>query len=291
MGTTSLSFARVRSSHRKTKMIALPKTQLIQALTKAVPRGNAASVSAVAACASSKVSDVVVQPPPQKYTNYSLSKDVTLGALRVSNSLAGTSQVRFAHTDLKVPDFTEYRKENVKSANASHKGTDSERKMTSYLIVGAGSVATVYGAKALVHTAIGNLSPAADVVALSKIEIKLSDIPEGRSMTFKWRGKPLFLRHRTDEEIATEQAVDIASLRDGQSDEERVKNPKFLIVIGVCTHLGCVPIADAGDFGGYYCPCHGSHYDGSGRIRKGPAPLNLEVPFYEFLDDNTVVVG
>merc|ERR1711971_567428 len=221
--------ARVRSSQRKTKMIALPKTQLIQALTKTVPRGNAASVPAVAACASSKVSDVVVQPPPQKYTNYSLSKDVTLGALRVSNSLAGTSQVRFAHTDLKVPDFTEYRKENVKSANASHKGTDSERKMTSYLIVGAGSVATVYGAKALVHTAIGNLSPAADVVALSKIEIKLSDIPEGRSMTFKWRGKPLFLRHRTDEEIATEQAVDIASLRDGQSDEERVKNQNFLL--------------------------------------------------------------
>jgi len=159
------------------------------------------------------------------------------------------------------------------------------------MVVGAGAVATVYGAKAIVRSLVANLSPAADVVAMSKIEIKLADIPEGRSMTFKWRGKPLFLRHRTDEEIANEAAVDISGLRDPQTDEERVKNPKFLVLLGVCTHLGCVPIADAGDFGGYYCPCHGSHYDGSGRIRKGPAPLNLEVPPYDFLDEGTLVVG
>merc|ERR1712061_534869 len=138
---------------------------------------------------------------------------------------------------------------------------------------------------------ISNLAPAADLVALSKIEIKLSAIPEGRSMTFKWRGKPLFLRHRTDEEIATEAAVDHTALRDPQTDEERVKNPKFLVLLGVCTHLGCVPIANAGAFGGYYCPCHGSHYDCSGRIRKGPAPLNLEVPEYEFPEEGLVVVG
>ena len=96
---------------------------------------------------------------------------------------------------------------------------------------------------------------------------------------------------RGAEEIAVEEAVDVTTLRDPQADSERVKNPEWLIILGVCTHLGCVPIANAGEFGGYYCPCHGSHYDASGRIRKGPAPLNLEVPYYEFPDDSTVVVG
>lgn len=102
----------------------------------------------------------------------------------------------------------------------------------------AGAVACVYGAKAIVRGIVSNLSPAADVVALSKIEIKLSDVPEGRSMTFKWRGKPLFVRHRTDEEIEVEAAVDVSSLRDPQTDAERVKDPKFLVLVGVCTHLG-----------------------------------------------------
>ena len=98
-------------------------------------------------------------------------------------------------------------------------------------------------------------------------------------MTFKWRGKPLFIRHRTAAEIEAEVSCDPATLRDPQSDAERVKDPEWLVILGVCTHLGCVPIANAGEFGGYYCPCHGSHYDASGRIRKGPAPLNLEVSF------------
>ena len=101
----------------------------------------------------------------------------------------------------------------------------------------------------------------------------------GKNMTFKWRGKPLFIRHRTAAEIEAEVSCDPATLRDPQSDAERVKDPEWLVILGVCTHLGCVPIANAGEFGGYYCPCHGSHYDASGRIRKGPAPLNLEVSF------------
>ena len=96
---------------------------------------------------------------------------------------------------------------------------------------------------------------------------------------------------RTAEEIDVENAVDVSTLRDPQTDSERVQKPDYLVVLGVCTHLGCVPIANAGDFGGYYCPCHGSHYDCSGRIRKGPAPLNLEVPFYEFPEENLLVVG
>merc|ERR1712113_36627 len=128
-----------------------------------------------------------------------------------------------------------------------------------------------------------------DVLALAKIEIKLGDIPEGKNMTFEWRGKPLFIRHRTAAEIEREEAVALSELRDPETDAQRVQDSEWLVVIGVCTHLGCVPIADAGDYGGYYCPCHGSHYDGSGRIRRGPAPLNLEVPPYQVKADKLVV--
>uniref|UniRef100_A0A8C3P376 Cytochrome b-c1 complex subunit Rieske, mitochondrial n=1 Tax=Cyanoderma ruficeps TaxID=181631 RepID=A0A8C3P376_9PASS len=155
----------------------------------------------------------------------------------------------------------------------------------------ATGVATAYVAKNVVTQFISSLSASADVLALSKIEIKLSDIPEGKNVAFKWRGKPLFVRHRTQAEISQEAEVDLSQLRDPQHDLDRVKKPEWVILVGVCTHLGCVPIANSGDFGGYYCPCHGSHYDASGRIRKGPAPLNLEVPFYQFVGDDTVVVG
>ena len=123
------------------------------------------------------------------------------------------------------------------------------------------------------------------------MEVDLSAIPVGKNATIKWRGKPLFVRHRHQDEIDQVRAVATESLRDPESDEDRVTDPKFLVVLGVCTHLGCVPIANSGDFGGYYCPCHGSHYDASGRIRKGPAPLNLEVPPYEFTTETTMVVG
>lgn len=153
------------------------------------------------------------------------------------------------------------------------------------------TAATAYGAKSVVTQFVSSMSASADVLALAKIEIKLSDIPEGKSVTFKWRGKPLFVRHRTGAEVATEQGVNVGELRDPQQDSERTQRPEWLVVLGVCTHLGCVPIANAGDFGGYYCPCHGSHYDASGRIRKGPAPLNLEVPAYTFPDDNLLIVG
>ncbi|XP_068224210.1 cytochrome b-c1 complex subunit Rieske, mitochondrial-like [Palaemon carinicauda] len=157
------------------------------------------------------------------------------------------------------------------------------------LTIPGGTVSGIYAAKSIVTEFISSMAASADVLALAKIEIKMDDIPEGKSITFQWRGKPLFVRHRTDDEIATEGAVDVASLRDPETDEQRCPDSKWLVVLGVCTHLGCVPIADAGDFGGYYCPCHGSHYDGAGRIRKGPAPLNLEIPPYEFQGDLLVV--
>jgi ubiquinol-cytochrome c reductase iron-sulfur subunit len=107
----------------------------------------------------------------------------------------------------------------------------------------------------------------------------------------KWRGKPVFIRHRTADEIKEAEDAKWESLRDPEPDSARVKNPEWLIMLGVCTHLGCVPIGEAGDFGGWFCPCHGSHYDISGRIRKGPAPLNLEIPEYDFPSDTSLVIG
>lgn len=199
--------------------------------------------------------------------------------------------LRLAHTDIKIPDFSDYRRPDVMDPNESSQGSSEGRRVFSYLVTGGTTVVGVYAAKTVVTQFVSSMSASADVLALSKIEIKLSEIPEGKNMTFKWRGKPLFVRHRTEKEISTEEAVNMAELRDPQHDKDRVLNPRWVIVLGVCTHLGCVPIANAGDYGGYYCPCHGSHYDASGRIRKGPAPLNLEVPYYEFPDDDTVVVG
>jgi len=201
------------------------------------------------------------------------------------------AQTRLLHTDVKMPDFSGYRRSSVKNPNKSSAESEDERKLFSYLIVAGCATPLVVGAKTLVTDFIVTMSATKDVLALAKIEVKLGDIPEGKSMTIKWRGKPLFVRHRTAQEIEREQNVDVGSLRDPQHDSVRIKKPEWLVLLGVCTHLGCVPIANAGEFGGYYCPCHGSHYDASGRIRKGPAPLNLEVPTYEFLDDNTLVVG
>lgn len=143
---------------------------------------------------------------------------------------------------------------------------------------------------------IDSMNPAADVLALSSIEVDLGPIREGQAITVKWRGKPVFIRRRSADEIKAARAVDQADLKDPQPDEERVQQPEWLIMVGVCTHLGCIPLGQktgepTGDFGGWFCPCHGSHYDTSGRIRKGPAPKNLEVPHYTFLDDSTVRIG
>jgi ubiquinol-cytochrome c reductase iron-sulfur subunit len=140
---------------------------------------------------------------------------------------------------------------------------------------------------------VNSLNPAADVLALSSTEVDISSVPEGQLITVMWRGKPVFIRHRTQAEIQQARAVKTTDLPDPQSDKDRTKDGKeaWLIVIGVCTHLGCVPMGYKGDFGGWLCPCHGSHYDTSGRIRKGPAPLNLAVPPYQFLSDTLIRIG
>lgn len=234
---------------------------------------------------------IIVPPPIEPRTSYSMSINLPTGPIHTVSGPGVTTHVRFAHTDIQVPDFSAYRRNDVQDSTAVSRSSEDSRKSFTYLVIGGGTVVGAYAAKTLVTEFISSMSATADVLALAKIEIKLGDIPEGKSVTFKWRGKPLFIRHRTASEIQTERGVDVGSLRDPQHDNDRVQQAEWLVIIGVCTHLGCVPIANAGDFGGYYCPCHGSHYDASGRIRKGPAPLNLEVPFYEFPGDGTLVVG
>ncbi|KAK9447557.1 Rieske [2Fe-2S] iron-sulfur domain-containing protein [Limtongia smithiae] len=182
----------------------------------------------------------------------------------------------------KVPDFSHYARKDG--------GSDSSR-VYSYFMIGSMGLLSAAGAKATVQDFLSNMSASADVLALAKVEVDLSSIPEGKNVILKWRGKPVFIRHRTEHEIAEARAVNVATLRDPQTDDERVQKPEWLVMLGVCTHLGCVPIGESGDFGGWFCPCHGSHYDISGRIRKGPAPLNLEIPEYAFGDDDKLVIG
>lgn len=152
------------------------------------------------------------------------------------------------------------------------------------------------GGVAALWPMINSLNPAKDTLALSTVEVTLTDIPKGQSKTVMWQGKPVFIRHRTDEEIKAAADVDVQSLTDKQTDADRVQKPEWLVTVGVCTHLGCIPQGqkpseNRGQYGGWFCSCHGSEYDTSGRIRKGPAPKNLPVPPYAFLNDTTIKIG
>lgn len=198
---------------------------------------------------------------------------------------------RFSHTDITVPDFSAYRRDSNKDPTVPAAESSINRRAFTYVVMAGLGVTAAHAGKNVVTDLVSTMSASADVLAVSKVEVDLTQIPVGKNATIKWRGKPLFVRHRSPEEVAEIRAVDMGTLRDAERDEDRVKHEGFLVTLGVCTHLGCVPIANAGDFGGYYCPCHGSHYDGSGRIRKGPAPYNLEIPPYEFVDESTILVG
>ena len=147
------------------------------------------------------------------------------------------------------------------------------------------------GVGAVVWPLIDQMNPDASVKALASTEVDVSGVEKGQSITVLWRGKPVFIRRRTEEEIAKAKDVKLEDLPHPETDEERAKNPEWLVMVGVCTHLGCVPLGDKGEYGGWFCPCHGSHYDTSGRIRKGPAPTNMEVPKYEFVNSNTIKIG
>ncbi|MEP5152916.1 ubiquinol-cytochrome c reductase iron-sulfur subunit [Planktotalea sp.] len=186
-----------------------------------------------------------------------------------------------------------------------HEGT--RRDFLYYATAGAGAVT----AGAAVWPLINQMNPSADVKALSSIRVDVSDVAPGTQLTVKWLGKPVFIRRRTEEEIAEANAVDLATLIDNDARNANLPNGgdgadgnrflvppeseiagEWLVMMGVCTHLGCVPLGDgAGDYHGWFCPCHGSHYDTSGRIRKGPAPTNLPVPPAAFVDASTIKLG
>ena len=159
-----------------------------------------------------------------------------------------------------------------------------------FLYLATGAFAAV-GAANVVWPLIDQMNPDASVKALASIEIDLSAIDIGQSVTVSWRGKPVFIRRRTQAEIVEARSVAFDTLPDPQGDETRVTKEEWLVMVGICTHLGCVPLGQSGDFNGWFCPCHGSHYDTSGRIRKGPAPKNLEIPPYEFVGDTRIKIG
>ena len=148
------------------------------------------------------------------------------------------------------------------------------------------------GSTALTSTSVlANALTDASVKALASTEVDISQIEPGKSITVLWRGKPVFIRRRTQDEIAEARSVKLEDLKHPEKDEDRATNPEWLVMLGVCTHLGCVPLDQKGEYNGWFCPCHGSHYDISGRIRKGPAPTNMEIPKYEFVNANTIKIG
>lgn len=195
-----------------------------------------------------------------------------------------------------------------KECCGEHKGCDDAHGEScdgrrEFLVMTAGAVGAV-GAASVAWPMISSMSPAADVLALATTEVDLANVKEGESVTVMWRGKPVFIRRRTQKEIEEARSAQMSDLKDPQSDEDRVKqsvvngkvDPQWLVMIGVCTHLGCVPLGQKptdphGEFDGWFCPCHGSQYDSSGRIRKGPAPKNLEIPPYQFTDASKVKIG
>lgn len=158
------------------------------------------------------------------------------------------------------------------------------------LFVATGAAAAVAGA-GIAWPLIAQMNPDASTLALSSTEVDLSGIVPGQIVTVKWRGKPVFVRHRTAKEIQEAEAAPLTALPDPEADAKRVQKPEWLVVVGVCTHLGCIPLGHEGEFNGWFCPCHGSVYDTSGRIRSGPAPTNLEVPKYAFVGDAKIKIG
>jgi ubiquinol-cytochrome c reductase iron-sulfur subunit len=185
----------------------------------------------------------------------------------------------------------------VEHTEGSAPASEDGMRRRDFINVAAVSVAGV-GATALLYPLINQMNPSADVLALAQIDVDISAIQPGQAIKTIWRKQPIFIRQLTPQEIQTANAVDVGSLRDPQTLADRTKpgKPQWLITMGVCTHLGCVPLGAAegesrGEYGGYFCPCHGSHYDTAARIRKGPAPRNLEVPDFEFVSDTAVRIG
>ena len=186
---------------------------------------------------------------------------------------------------------------------SANEATEHNRRDFLYIATGATGVV---GAAAAVWPFIDQLRPDASTLALATIDVDISAIDEGMSVTAKWRGKPIFIRNRTEEEVEAAKAVPLADLKDPVARNDNIAadapaddlsrsagegRENWIVMIGSCTHLGCVPLGQAGDFGGWFCPCHGSHYDTAGRIRTGPAPTNLPVPTFQFISDSVIRIG
>ena len=169
-------------------------------------------------------------------------------------------------------------------------GGDATRR--DFIHIAAGAAAVGAGAM-LAWPLINSMNPAADTLALASIEFDMTKVQEGQQIVIKWQGKPVFVRYRTPRELQEAAATPLSALKDPETDAARVKegHSQYLVVLGNCTHLGCIPTFGSGDFGGWFCPCHGSHYDTSGRLRQGPAPLNLVVPEYAYLSDTRIKIG
>lgn len=172
---------------------------------------------------------------------------------------------------------------------------DDDKRDFIFIATGAAAAA---GAVSLGWPLVAQMGKAADTLAAGSIEIDVSKIAEGQQLKMLWRGAPVFVRHRTAAEIAEAETVELSSLPDPQTDDSRLVakpdgkiDPRYLVMVGVCTHFGCIPVGEAGDYDGWYCPCHGSHYDTSGRIRKGPAPKNMVIPDYTYISDTVIKVG
>ena len=168
--------------------------------------------------------------------------------------------------------------------------SEKKVKRRDFIFTATYAVGAVGGA-ATVWPLVDQMNPDASVKALASTEVDVSSVEPGKTITVLWRGKPVFIKRRTQNEIDEARSVRMEDLPDPEKDEDRAKNPEWLVMLGVCTHLGCVPLNDKGDYNGWFCPCHGSHYDTSGRIRKGPAPTNMSIPNYEFLENNIIKIG
>ncbi|PZO04442.1 MAG: ubiquinol-cytochrome c reductase iron-sulfur subunit [Alphaproteobacteria bacterium] len=176
--------------------------------------------------------------------------------------------------------------------NGEPGGPEGEATRRDFIHIAA-SAAAVGAGVMVAWPLINSMNPAADTLALATIDFDVTKVMEGQQVVITWQGKPVFVRHRTAAEVQRAIADNTASLKDPATDQDRTKvgHEPFLVVVGSCTHLGCIPTFGTGDYGGWFCPCHGSHYDASGRIRKGPAPTNLVVPPYEFTTATSVRIG
>jgi ubiquinol-cytochrome c reductase iron-sulfur subunit len=173
----------------------------------------------------------------------------------------------------------------------AHQANNANVTRRDFLLV-ASQTATAVGGVMVLWPFIDQMNPAADMLALKEVEFDLASVQPGQTVTTEWQKKPVFIRRRTPDEIKAAEEAQLADMKDPQSDKDRVQKPEWLILVATCTHLGCIPSnLYKGEYGGWLCPCHGSHYDTAGRIRKGPAPRNLEIPVFQFTSDTNIKIG